>query len=319
VTGGAGYVGSHVALALLEHDFEVVVVDDLSTGAPGVLPDAAAFHRGDVADQRLLDEILSSGVDAVAHLAGSTSVPESVEHPERYFANNAANTRTLAEACVRHGVGCLIFSSSAAVYGAVDCDRVCEDQDPRPCNPYGLSKLMAERALIETAAASPQFRPICLRYFNVAGADPLGRAGPVNPTATNLFKAAIDTALGRRPRLEIYGRDYPTRDGTCERDFIHVSDLALAHVQALRRLLSGGEPLVLNCGYGRGHTVLEVVAALQRLVGRELDIAFADRRPGDPARSISDVSRLRRTLDWAPRHDDLQAMLGSALQWAAAC
>jgi UDP-glucose 4-epimerase len=318
VTGGAGYVGSHVALALLEDGFEVVVLDDLSTGERGVVPPAAEFRHGGAGDAALLDAIFAErDIDAVVHLAASTSAPESVEHPEKYYANNVTTTETLVSLCLRHGVGAFLFSSSAAVYGVVDHDQVGEECETRPCNPYGVSKLMAERALLEAARRHPGFRPICLRYFNVAGADPLGRAGPVNPAATSLFKAAIDTALGRRRGLEIFGRDYPTRDGTCERDFIHVDDLALAHVLGMRHLLAGGGGTVFNCGYGRGYTVLEVIAALETLIGRGLPVAFRPRRPGDPARSVSDATRLRQALGWRPRRDSLEAMLGSALQWAA--
>jgi UDP-glucose 4-epimerase len=319
VTGGAGYIGSHAVLALLEAGRRVVVLDDLSTGRLGAVPDDVEFHHGAVDDEALLDEILGDGrITAVLHFAGSISVADSVADPGRYYHNNTGALVALADGCRRHGVGAFIFSSSAAVYGRPEVNPVSEDAPTRPVSPYGASKLMAERILRDLSAAHPDFRPVCLRYFNVAGADPMARAGPQARDAADLVKMAVETALGRRDHLDIFGQRYLTRDGTCERDFIHVSDLAAAHVSALRYLEAGGPAVVLNCGYGHGYTVLEVVGALERLLGRTLDKRLAPPRTGDVDCCVSDPSRLRRTLDWRPKHDELATILKTALAWYAA-
>jgi UDP-glucose 4-epimerase len=316
VTGGAGYIGSHVVLALLDHGFEPVVVDNFSTGVRDALPDHVALDVGDVGDAAFMRGVFAARRPAaILHLAGSIVVEESLQNPLRYFRNNTANSLTLIEAALAAGCGALIFSSTAAVYGEAKCEIVDEDVATQPITPYGVSKLMTETMLRAAACAHDGFRPVILRYFNVAGADPAGRAGPRMRQPTHLMGAAIDVALGRRPSLQIFGDDYETRDGTCERDFIHVADLASAHVAALRYLLIGGEPAVLNCGYGRGHTVREVVSALETLLGRTLPVEIAPRRPGDIPRLMADASRLRNLLGWRPEHDSLEDILSSALGW----
>ena len=265
VTGGAGYIGSHAVLELVAAGYRPVVLDDLSAGVRSAVPEGVPFHEGSVSDAVLVGDILRRhAVGAIMHFAGSIIVPESVENPVKYYRNNTVGTLLLAEAALKAGVERFIFSSSAAVYGIPESVPVGEDAPTRPINPYGSSKLMSERMLMDIAAANPRFRPLCLRYFNVAGADPQGRAGQRGPNVTHLIRVAVETALGQRPVLEIFGADYPTRDGTCERDFIHVTDLAVAHVAALRYLENGGAPDILNCGCGRGFTVREVVATWKR-------------------------------------------------------
>jgi UDP-glucose 4-epimerase len=319
VTGGAGYIGSHAVLALRDVGREVLVLDDLSTGFREAVPEGVTLHEGDVADGALVSRLLSSRrVDAVMHFAGSISVPESVSDPAKYYSNNTCASLALAQTCIASGVNHFIFSSTASVYGNPEVNPAIEDMPKRPVSPYGASKLMTEQILADLAFAHPAFRPVRLRYFNVAGADPAGRTGQRNPEAAGLVKLAVETAIGKRETLEIFGDDYDTRDGTCERDYIHVSDLASAHVAALNYLERGGAEVVLNCGYGRGYTVLEVVAALERILGRCLAKRRAPRRPGDPDRYFSDVTRLHATLDWAPQYDDLEFILRTALDWAGA-
>jgi len=317
VTGGAGYIGSHAVLELLDQGRRPVVLDDLSTGDRAAVPAEVALYEGSVADSGLVARVLrDEGVAAVMHFAASISAPESVADPAKYYRNNTCASLSLATSCVETRAPILfIFSSSAAVYGEPDVSPVPEEAAARPINPYGASKRMTEIMLADMALAHPSFRPLCLRYFNVAGADPEGRAGPRNPKGSNLIPQAVAAALGRRDALDICGDDYDTRDGTGERDYIHVSDLAAAHVAALDYLQRGGAELVINCGYGRGVTVLEVVSALEKLTGRPLPVRRAPRRPGDAASAVSDVRRLRSALDWRPRHDDLGAILGSALAW----
>lgn len=316
VTGGAGYIGSHVLLALLAGGHAPVVVDNLSTGFRQAVPDGVAFHQGDVGDGAFLDEVFARHrPTAVLHFAGSLLVEESVRTPLPYFRNNVANTLTLIEASLAAGCERFVFSSSAAVYGQPATETIGEDAPADPVNPYGASKLMAEMMLRDAARAHAGFRPVILRYFNVAGADAEGRAGENGAHSTHLVPLAVEAALGRRPSLKVFGDDYPTRDGSCERDYVHVSDLASAHVAALDYLEAGGAPVTLNCGYGRGYTVLEVVEVLEGILGRPLPVSRAPRRPGDPARLIADNAAILRTLDWRPRHDDLAAILGSALAW----
>jgi UDP-glucose 4-epimerase len=318
VTGGAGYIGSHVLLALLDAGRTPVVVDNLSTGVRSAVPDGVAFHEGDVGDRAFLDAVLAEHrPDAAMHFAGSILVEESVRDPLRYMRNNVANTLTVVEACRAAGCEGFIFSSTAAVYGQPLSETVDETAPTRPINPYGASKLLAETMLREIAQAHADFRPVILRYFNVAGADPQGRSGQRGGDATHLIRAAIEVALGRRDRLKVFGSDYPTADGSCERDFIHVSDLASAHVAGLDYLDAGGAPATLNCGYGRGYSVLQVIGALERVIGRSLPVEHAPRRPGDPARLISDPARIAAALDWRPRYDDLDLILRSALAWQA--
>jgi UDP-glucose 4-epimerase len=316
VTGGAGYIGSHTVLALIEAGFHPVVVDDLSTGTRSVVPAGVPFYEADVGDADAVGKILSDhNIEAVIHFAGNIVVPESITDPLKYYRNNSGNSLSLIQAAVAHGVSRFVFSSTAAVYGEPAVVPVVEDIALQPINPYGASKLMTEIMLRDVARATPGFRPVRLRYFNVAGADPAGRTGQQGPESTHLIRVATEVALGRRPVLEVYGADYDTRDGTCERDYIHVSDLADVHVGALRYLDAGGKPGAFNCGYGQGYTVLEVVRCLEKVLGRSLPVRMADRRPGDPARLVSDVTKLRTALDWTPAHADLEHIVRTALAW----
>jgi UDP-glucose 4-epimerase len=315
VTGGAGYIGSHAVLRLLELGEEVVVLDDLSTGQRRLVPAGAKLVVGDVGDKALLSELLRKGaVEAVIHFAGSIVVPESVAVPLRYYLNNTVKSRALIEACVEFGVPRFIFSSTAAVYGEPERIPVDEDAALRPINPYGRSKLMTEW-ILEDAGRAHGLGYVALRYFNVAGADPQGRSGQVSPQATHLIKVACEVATGKRERLEIFGTDYPTRDGTCIRDYIHVTDLVEAHVAALVHLRRGGESGALNCGDGRGCTVLEVVEALSRVLGRDIPTLPTGRRPGDSAALVADPTRIRALLGWQPLHDELDFIVRTALEW----
>jgi UDP-glucose 4-epimerase len=315
VTGGAGYIGSHFVLALLDRGEIPVVLDDLSTGHRSAIPDGVPFVRGDVADADLVrGAIEQHRVDAVAHFAAKIVVPESVAAPLFYYRANTCKTRTLLDTVVAAGVECFIFSSTAAVYGDVSTDPVGEDAPLAPQSPYGRSKLMSEWMLRDCGPAHG-LRSVILRYFNVAGADPAGRAGQSFAEGTHLIKVALQAALGRRPHVEIFGTDFPTRDGTGLRDYIHVADLADAHLLALDHLRGGGESLVLNCGYGTGVSVLEVVEAVRRAAGVDLQARLAPRRPGDPAAVIANADRIRERLGWRPAHDDLDAMIAQALAW----
>jgi UDP-glucose 4-epimerase len=316
VTGGAGYIGSHAVLALLDAGHAPVVLDNLSTGFSEAVPEGVPLERGDVGDRAFLAEVMGRhGVGAVMHFAGSIIVPESVTDPAKYYRNNTANSLSLIEACLETGVSSFVFSSTAAVYGAAERAPIQEGDPTLPINPYGASKLMTERMLFDVARAHSGFRPVALRYFNVAGADPAGRAGQRTKNATHLVQLAVETALGRRSMLEIFGEDYPTRDGTCERDYVHVSDLAAAHVAALAYLEAGGAPEAMNCGYGQGMTVKEVITSLERVLGRPVEKRAAARRPGDPPILIADPAKLKRVLDWTPRHDDIDQILKTALAW----
>jgi len=318
VTGGAGYIGSHAVLALLAARRTVIVADDLSTGAREAVPPRAAFHQGDIADAAFVGSVLADHqVGAVMHFAGSLSVAESVADPSKYYRNNTCASLSLARACIEAGVDHFIFSSSAAVYGTPERSPVAEDSPTRPVSPYGASKAMTETMLTDLARAHPAFRPVCLRYFNVAGADPAGRSGQRGEEQVHLIPLGIETALGLHRELLIFGDDYPTRDGTCERDYIHVSDLAEAHVAALGYLEAGGQGAIMNCGYGRGYTVLEVIAAMEAVFGRELPKRRVGRRPGDAVSAVSDVSLLKATLDWTPRHESLETIIRTALAWHA--
>lgn len=319
VTGGAGYIGSHAVFALLDAGRQVVVLDDLSTGFREATPFGVVFHQGDVSDREFVSQVIAKeDVSAVMHFAGSISVPESMSEPVKYYRNNTCASLSLAAACLDQGLKHFIFSSTASVYGNAEVCPCAEDSPTGPVSPYAASKLMTERMLTDLETAHPTFRAVRLRYFNVAGADPKGRTGQRNPLAAGLVKLAVETALGKRDTLDIFGDDYATRDGTCERDYIHVADLASAHVAALKYLECGGPGTTINLGYGSGYTVLEVVAALERVLGRTLNTRRAPRRPGDPARYFSDVTRLHSTLDWRPAHDDLEEILRSALMWAGA-
>jgi UDP-glucose 4-epimerase len=317
VTGGAGYIGSHMVWALLEAGEEVVVVDDLRTGFAGAVAPGATLVEGDFADRSLFESIIDRHqLDAIIHFAASAVVPESVADPLGYYRNNTAGTRSLIEAAVLYGVENFIFSSTAAVYGTPDIVPVPEDAPLRPVSPYGSSKMMAETILADTAAAHG-LRHAALRYFNVAGADPKGRAGQSTRAATHLIKVACQAVAGKRDHLAVYGTDYPTPDGTCIRDYIHVSDLVQAHLEALGHLRGGGGDLVLNCGYGRGYSVLEIVEAVKRVSGRDFPVRIEGRRAGDPVAVVAGVDRIRERLGWRPRYDDLDTIIGTALNWEA--
>ena len=315
VTGGAGYIGSHMVLELLDAGEDVVVLDNLSTGYDWAVVKPANLVVGDIADEALVGALLREHhVDAVIHFAGSIIVPESVSDPLGYYHNNTVKSRALMAACVDAGVGRFIFSSTAAVYGIPENNPVFEDTLTEPISPYGASKLMTEW-MLRDAAAAHDFRYAALRYFNVSGADPQGRAGQSTPQATHLIKVACETASGKRPHMQIFGRDYDTPDGTCIRDYIHVSDLAAAHARALDHLRSGGESLVLNCGYGHGASVLEVIDAVERVAGRSIDKRDAPRRAGDPPALVAGAQQIRDKLGWQPKHDDLNAIVRNALDW----
>lgn len=316
VTGGAGYIGSHMVLALIDagHD-EVVVIDDLSTGFDWALPPEVTLVVGDVADQDLVAKtIREHKVEALAHFAARIVVPDSVSDPLHYYLANTVKTRALIETVVKEGVKHVIFSSTAAVYGEPEVVPVPEDLTTSPINPYGRSKLMSEW-MIADAAKAHGFSYVILRYFNVAGADPRGRSGQSTPNATHLIKVATQAALGQRTHLDVYGTDYPTPDGSCLRDYIQVSDLAEAHLVALNHLRNGGESLTLNCGYGQGYSVLEVIEVVRRVSGKDFEVRLSPRRPGDPARIVAKADRIRNELGWQPKHDDLDGIVRQALDW----
>ena len=315
VTGGAGYIGSHTVHALVDAGESVVVLDNLSTGFATALPKHMLPIVGDVGDQELVGSLIKNyGVGAIIHFAGSTSVTESMRDPLGYYANNTANSRALIEAAVKGGVRHFIFSSTAAVYGNPARVPVAEDDPTVPASPYGWSKLMTE-VMLRDAGSAHDLRHVALRYFNVAGADPQMRTGLSTPGATHLMKVAVEAALGRRERIDVYGTDYPTPDGTCIRDFIHVSDLARAHLAALAYLRQGGASATLNCGYGRGYSVREVLDAVRRVAGHSFTVNFAGRRPGDIAVSVAAANRIRELLRWAPEFDNLDGIIRDALAW----
>jgi UDP-glucose 4-epimerase len=316
VTGGAGYIGSHAVLALLDRGWPVAVIDNLSTGFRFAVPDAVPFYEVDIDDARLLGRIFAEqGTRAVMHFAGSIVVPESVANPLKYYHNNTVRSRALIEAAVAAGVPHFIFSSTAATYGIPGVSPVPEDAPLQPINPYGWSKLMTERMLADTAAAHP-LNYCVLRYFNVAGADPDGRSGLSTAGATHLLKVAVEAATGRRDSVTVFGTDYDTPDGTGVRDYIHVSDLAAAHVLALEALIAQpGRSLTMNCGYGRGFSVLEVLDAVDRATNRKIGRIMAGRRPGDADSVVADPSRIKATLPWQPEHADLDTIVAHALAW----
>lgn len=313
VTGGAGYIGSHMVLALLDDGQEVVVIDDLSTGFRDALPEAVSFVEGDVGDGGLVSRVCRDhGVSAIIHMAASVSVPESVQKPIDYYLNNTANFARLLQAAASSGVMSVIFSSTAAVYGVPERLPIDEMASIRPETPYGASKAFSERILMDAAEAHNLSYAI-LRYFNVAGADPAGRAGQRTRGATHLIKVAAEAATGKRPVLQIFGTDYPTADGSCIRDYIHISDLTAAHLLALKHLARNGGNLVLNCGYGRGYSVKEVVAAFEARTGTEMPVEFAPRRLGDVGVVYASSEKLRDVLGWAPAHDDFAEIVDSAV------
>jgi len=315
VTGGAGYIGSHTVHALLDRGDKVVVLDNLSTGIRAQVGEAAAFVQGDVADQALLAKtIRGHDVDAVIHFAGSIVVPESVADPLGYYQNNVVKSRDVIAVCLAEGIKQFIFSSTATVYADDAVQPLREDERKAPISPYARSKLMTEWMLEDVTRAN-DFRYHILRYFNVAGADPLGRTGQSNPNATHLIKRAAMVALGRVPHLDIFGTDYPTPDGTGVRDYIHVTDLANAHLLALDALRGGAASTVYNCGYGRGLSVREVVQGVERVIGHALAVKEGPRRPGDPPTLISDPGRIKAALGWQPAHDGLDDIIRSAIAW----
>ena len=319
VTGGAGYIGSHMVWALLDAGEDVVVVDRLSTGFDWAVAPEAKLVCADVSDTGAIAGIIQShGIEAIVHFAGSISVPESMADPLGYYQNNTANSLALIRTAIENGVGKFVFSSTAAVYGSPEGNHPIVEATPTlPQSPYGLSKLMTETMLADAAAAH-DFRYAALRYFNVSGADPLGRTGQSTRGAANLIKVATEAAMGKRDGIEVFGTDYPTRDGTCVRDFIHVTDLVAAHLDALSYLRAGGDSLIANCGYGRGYTVREVLDSVQRISGREFDIRLGPRRDGDIVTSVADSTTARTVLGWKPQHDDIDKIVSSALAWEAA-
>jgi UDP-glucose 4-epimerase len=316
VTGGAGYIGSHAVLALTDAGWPVAVIDDLSNGTREVVPEDVAFYEGNIADRALVERIFrEQGTQAIMHFAGSIVVPESVEHPLEYYANNTLASHALISAAVAAGVKHILFSSTAATYGAPERVPISEDDPKAPINPYGASKLMTERMLADASAAHA-FNYCALRYFNVAGADPAGRTGQIGKGATHLIKVAAEAAVGKRDHIDVYGTDYPTADGTCIRDYIHVSDLADAHVAALAWLVEHpGENLVMNCGYGKGLSVLEVLDAVDRHTNLPIKRMMTARRAGDPPELVAANARLLETLDWRPRYADIDRIVGDALAW----
>ena len=316
VTGGAGYIGSHAVLALKDAGWPVVVIDNLTTGFRWAVPDDVPFAQGDVGDMAFVSTLLAThDIGAILHFAGSIIVPESVENPLKYYRNNTANTRALIEAAVTAGVAHFIFSSTAATYGIPDVVPVSEDAPKSPINPYGMSKLMTEAMLADVAKAHPM-NFCALRYFNVAGADPQGRSGQSTAGATHLIKVAVEAALGKRSHVSVFGTDYDTPDGTGVRDYIHVADLAAAHVLALEALIARpADSMILNCGYGRGFSVNEVLDAVDRVAGVQLDRRIEPRRAGDPDALIADNRRIMASLPWTPRHQDLDEIVRHALAW----
>jgi len=319
VTGGAGYIGSHAVLALRDAGWPVTVIDNLVTGFRWAVPDDVAFHEGDVADQPFVEAVLRDhDIKAIMHFAGSIIVPESVSDPLKYYRNNTVASRALMESAVRCGVPHFIFSSTAATYGIPDETPCREEMPTRPINPYGMSKLMTEAMLADVSAAHPVNYCI-LRYFNVAGADPAGRSGQSTAGATHLIKVAVEAVLGKRSHVSVFGTDFPTPDGTGVRDYIHVSDLAAAHVHALEALIaSPSENLLMNCGYGRGFSVLEVLDAVDRVTGMTIERRLEGRRAGDPPALIADNSKILARLPWRPKLDDLDTIVVHALAWERA-
>ncbi len=316
VTGGAGYIGSHAVLALRDAGWPVAVIDNLSTGFAFAVPDDVPLYEGDIADSILLEQIfIEQGIGAIMHFAGSIVVPESVEQPLAYYENNTVKSRALLAAVVDAGIPHFIFSSTAATYGVPATSPVTEDSPKAPINPYGWSKLMTEQMLADASAAHG-FNYCALRYFNVAGADPDARSGQSTAGATHLIKVACEAATGKRDSVAVFGTDYDTPDGTGVRDYIHVSDLAAAHVLALEALIAQpGRSLTMNCGYGRGFSVREVLDAVDRVTNGSIHRVEQPRRAGDPAALVSDPSRIRDTLPWKPRFADLETIVGHALQW----
>ena len=315
VTGGAGYIGSHMVLELLDAGERVVVLDNLTTGFRWAVPDGVPFIEGDFGDEALVAKIISEhGVTAIIHFAAKLIVPDSLSDPLGYYLNNVAKARNLLQTAVTNGVPHFIFSSTAAVYGNPPVNPVIEDLPLEPISPYGRSKLMVEWMLADVARAHP-LSFVALRYFNVAGADPQGRVGQSTKAATHLIKVAVQAALGMRNGMDVFGTDYATHDGSCVRDYIHVSDLVRAHRDALRHLRDGGASLVCNCGYERGFSVLEVIDVVKSVSGVDFPVRLAPRRPGDPAAIVAGNTRIREMLGWTPQYDDLRTIVAHAMDW----
>jgi len=316
VTGGGGYIGSHMVWALLDAGEQVVVIDRLSSGFRWAIAPEARFYEGDIADTALMQQIFADNdIDSIIHFAGSIVVPESVADPLGYYENNTVKSRSLIASAVEAGIPYFVFSSTAAVYGTPDVlEPVTESVNLKPESPYGSSKLMTEIMLRDTAAAHA-FTYTALRYFNVAGADPKGRSGQSSALATHLIKVACATALGKRDSMSVFGTDYPTPDGTCVRDYIHVWDLVQAHLKALQRMRAGGGSLAANCGYGHGFSVLEVLDAVRKVHGQDFPVTFSPRRAGDPAMIVANPALAKQELGWVPQYDDLNGIIRSALDW----
>ncbi|WP_243367724.1 UDP-glucose 4-epimerase GalE [Microvirga solisilvae] len=315
VTGGAGYIGGHMVLALRDAGLKPVVFDNLSTGFRWSVPEDVPLVVGDIGDYELVLQTLKShSIDAIVHFAAKLVVPESMRDPLGYYLNNTVKSRSLLAAAVAAGIKTFVFSSTAAVYGNASEKALTEDAPLAPLSPYGSSKQLTEVMLRDVAAAH-DMRFVTIRYFNVAGADPAMRHGQSTANATHLIKVAVQTALGMRPSMDIYGTDYPTPDGTCIRDYIHVTDLIAAHMQALDHLRGGGESLVVNCGYGHGYSVSEVVETVRKVSGRPVEARIAPRREGDPMTIVADSTRIRSKLNWQPRYDDLATIVEHTLRW----
>jgi UDP-glucose 4-epimerase len=315
VTGGAGYIGSHMVLALAGAGERAVVLDNLSTGFGWAVAEGVPLVVGETGDQALVEQIIAAHkVEAIIHFAASIVVPDSVADPLGYYRNNTANSRTLIESAVKGGVRRFVFSSTAAVYGNPATNPIGEDDPTCPMSPYGSSKLMTE-IMLRDAGVAHGLDYVILRYFNVAGADPQARTGQSTRGATHLIKVAIETALAKRAKIDVFGTDYPTPDGTCIRDYIHVTDLVRAHSDALAYLRGGGRPVTLNCGYGHGFSVLEVIDTVKRASGVDFRVDFAARRPGDPAQIVAKSDRVRHMLGWLPQFDDLATIVAHALAW----
>ncbi len=315
VTGGAGYIGSHMVHELVDAGEQVVVLDNLSTGFRYLIPASVPFVAGSTGDRAVVgDTIARYGITAIIHFAASIVVPESVIDPLSYYGNNTMNTCALLDVAVKAGIRQFIFSSTAAVYGETSDAPVREDAQTTPISPYGTSKLMSE-IMLHDAGKAHGLRFIILRYFNVAGADPKLRTGQATPAATHLIKIACETAIGKRPKMSIFGTDYPTPDGTCIRDYIHVSDLVQAHSVALAYLRSGGASATFNCGYGRGSSVIEVIEAVRRACGRDFPVEVSARRPGDAPALVANVDRIHAALPWRPRFQNLDTIVAHALAW----
>lgn len=317
ITGGAGYIGSHMMWALLDRGETPVIVDRLSSGFRWAIPPEVPFYQVDIADRETIAKIIKEQkIDAIVHFAGSISVPESIANPLSYYKNNTINSQGLIQTALECDVEAMVFSSTAAVYGTPTSTKpVKEDIALRPQSPYGHSKLMTERMLMDTSNAHETFNYSALRYFNVAGADPQGRTGQSTKGAMSLIKVACETAAGKRDHIEVFGTDYDTPDGTCIRDFIHVTDLVNAHLAALDKLRGEGGSMVANCGYGKGFSVMDVLRTVVQVAGKEFEIRKAPRREGDIVSITADNSRIKSLTDWDAKHDDLEEIVKSSYDW----